>query len=162
VASKSSSAQDARGEARLSDHRYFIMRYDGEALRPVNAAEREAMAVRLYPGEDVAVHTVKQRSLPQLKYYWVKLKELLDSGAAPRLHDIDAIHDALKLEMGFVTPFITMRGRIEFRPKSIAMDKLDQDEMNAFIDRAWALIAEHWGVDMETIGYHQRPPRRAA
>src|SRR5262245_46991813 len=135
-----------------TDRRTFLVKWNGRALAPVNASEHEAMDVRLRPGEAMTIQIYKQRSNDQLAYYWAKLKELLDSGAVSCCHDTETLHDILKLEMGFVKPVINMRGKLEFHPKSIAMDKLSQEEMNHFIDHAWALIAEHYGVDMEAIG----------
>ena len=135
----------------MSDKRTFIVKWNGQALSPVNAGEAEAIDNRFEIGEAVAIKIVKQRSPEQLRYYWAKLKALLDSGGAPSCHDVETIHDVIKMELGYVEPRVSMHGRMFMVPKSIAMDKMDQDQMNYFVDRAWQLIAEHWGVDMEAL-----------
>jgi hypothetical protein len=141
----------------MTDRRDYLGFWDGSALVPVNASEHERLDERLGQGEVVTFKFTKRRSNVQLDYYWAKLKELLDSGAVPKYHDTDDLHTVIKMEMGFVTPVLNMRGQIEFHPKSIAMDRLDQDAMNQFMERAWQLIAEHWGIDMEAIGDARLP-----
>ena len=57
------------------------------------------------------------------------------------------LHEAIKVELGFVSPLKLMDGRMVYIPDSAAMSKMDAAEFRRFFDKAVQLIAERFGFD---------------
>lgn len=96
-------------------------------------------------GSDVEITIRKRRSAPQLRRYWVMLHEVVEAtGAFP---DAERLHEALKLDLGYVTPMRLLDGRMVYMPDSTAMSKMDAAEFQRFFDRAAARLAEICGFD---------------
>jgi hypothetical protein len=94
---------------------------------------------------DVEVSVKKRRSLPQLRLYWAMLQKVVSAtGAWPTA---EHLHDALKLDLGYVTPIKSMDGRLVMIPDSAAMAKMDSAQFKAFFDAAAARLAEVCGFD---------------
>lgn len=94
---------------------------------------------------DVEVSIKKRRSLPQLKLYWAMLNNVVDAtGAWP---DAEHLHDALKLDLGYVTPIRTVDGKLAMIPDSAAMSKMDSAQFKKFFDAVAARLAEVCGFD---------------
>lgn len=94
---------------------------------------------------DVEVSIKKRRSLPQLKMYWAMLNKVVDAtGAWP---DAEHLHDALKLDLGYVTPIRTVDGKLAMIPDSAAMSKMDSAQFRKFFDAVAARLAEVCGFD---------------
>lgn len=94
---------------------------------------------------DVEVSIRKRRSLPQLRMYWAMLNNVVEAtGAWP---DAEHLHDALKLDLGYVTPIKTMDGKLVMIPDSAAMSKMDSAQFKGFFDAAAARLAEVCGFD---------------
>lgn len=94
---------------------------------------------------DVEVTIRKKRSLPQLKRYWVMLHKVVE--ATDAFPSAEKLHDALKFDLGFVTPMKLLDGRIAYVPDSAAMNGMDSDEFRRFFDKAVARLAEVCGFD---------------
>jgi len=94
---------------------------------------------------DVEVSIKKRRSLPQLKLYWAMLQNVCDAtGAWP---DAEHLHDALKLDLGYVTPIRTVDGKLAMIPDSAAMSKMDSAQFKQFFDAVAKRLAEVCGFD---------------
>ena len=94
---------------------------------------------------DVEVSIKKRRSLPQLRLYWAMLQNVVAAtGAWPTA---EHLHDALKLDLGYVTPVKSMDGKLVMVPDSAAMAKMDSAQFRAFFDAAAARLAEAYGFD---------------
>lgn len=94
---------------------------------------------------DVEVSIKKRRSLPQLKLYWAMLNNVVDAtGAWP---DAEHLHDALKLDLGYVTLIRTVDGKLAMIPDSAAMSKMDSAQFKKFFDAVAQRLAEVCGFD---------------
>lgn len=94
---------------------------------------------------DVEITIKKRRSAPQLRRYWVMLHQVVEAtGAWP---SAEKLHEALKLDLGFVTPMRLLDGRMVYIPDSAAMSKMDAAEFRRFFDAAAARLAEVCGFD---------------
>lgn len=94
---------------------------------------------------DVEITIKKRRSSKQLARYWVMLSEVVEATGA--WHSAEKLHEALKLDLGFVTPMRLLDGRMVYMPDSTAMSKMDAAEFRRFFDRAAARLAEVCGFD---------------
>ena len=96
-------------------------------------------------GSDVEITIKKRRSPKQLARYWVMLSEVVEAtGAWP---SAEKLHEALKLDLGFVTPMRLLDGRMVYMPDSTAMSKMDAAQFSRFFERAAARLAEVCGFD---------------
>lgn len=94
---------------------------------------------------DVEVSIKKRRSLPQLNLYWVMLNKVVEAtGAWP---DAEHLHDAVKLDLGYVTPIRTVDGKLAMIPDSAAMSKMDSAQFKQFFDAVAKRLAEVCGFD---------------
>lgn len=94
---------------------------------------------------DVEVTIKRRRSHPQLRLYWVMLHKVVE--ATDSFPSAEKLHDALKFDLGFVTPMKLLDGRIAYVPDSAAMNGMDADEFRRFFDKAVARLAEVCGFD---------------
>ena len=102
----------------------------------------DASAVEVLPrGKPLKVKVTRARSVPQHRLYFAMLNLVADNMDTPVT--ADALHEWVKLRCG-VSVMIPLRsGKIDTVPGSIAFDKMEQPEFQAFFDKAKALIVEH-------------------
>ena len=123
----------------MSDRPPILMQRRGAFLAPYAAADGEA--IERFPGQKVLKVRVSQpRSLPQHRLYF----GLLDKVAENLDQDVtgDDLHEWVKLKLGYVTPIRLRTGEIVEVPKSIAFDKMPQDEFQRFFNDAKTLVIE--------------------
>lgn len=96
-------------------------------------------------GVDLEVNIKRRRSHPQLKKYWAGLSRIVK--ATEKWPTAKHLHDAIKLELGYVTPVYKFNGTRIYMPDSIALDEMDQAEFNEFFERATKLLIETFGID---------------
>lgn len=94
---------------------------------------------------DVEVTIKRKRSHPQLRLYWVMLHKVVE--ATDAFPSAEKLHDALKFDLGFVSPMKMLDGRVVYVPDSAAMNGMDADEFRRFFDKAVARLAEVCGFD---------------
>lgn len=94
--------------------------------------------------------TVKQRrSSTQNAAYWTMLERVVDAtGAFPTS---DALHNALKMDLGYTTPVKKLSGEIIFVPDSTAFGKMDAPAFRAFFEAAQKRIAEVFQIDVAEL-----------
>lgn len=96
-------------------------------------------------GGDVEITIRKRRSHPQLRRYWVMLQQVVEAtGAYPTA---ETLHEALKLDLGYVTPMKLFDGTLVYVPNSTAMSQMDAAQFSRFFERAAARLAELCGFD---------------
>lgn len=100
-----------------------------------------------YAGADVRATIRKPRSLPDHRHYWVCLSAVVD-GCNTGFAKAEHLHDAVLFELGYVRPFRLLNGVTLFTRDSTAFDRMDQAQFREFKERAAAVIAERFGVDM--------------
>lgn len=126
------------------EKRTIVLRRTERGLEPRSRLDRE-MLEQYALHSDVEITIRKRRSHPQLRRYWVMLHQVVEAtGAFP---DAERLHEALKLDLGFVTPMKLLDGRMVYIPDSAAMSKMDAAEFSRFFDAAAKRLAEVCGVD---------------
>lgn len=122
----------------------LVLRRTDRGLEP--RSRLAADLLQKYPlHADVEVTIKRKRSHPQLRLYWVMLHKVVE--ATDAFPSAEKLHDALKLDLGFVTPMKTLDGRTVYMPDSAAMNGMDADEFRRFFDKAVARLAEVCGFD---------------
>lgn len=100
-------------------------------------------------GSYVEVTVKQRRSSEQNAAYWVMLEEVVEAtGAFPTS---EALHNALKLDLGYTTPVKTLGGQIIFVPDSTAFGKMDAPEFRKFFADAERRIAEVYHIDVAEL-----------
>jgi len=100
----------------------------------------------------VQIRRTKGRSAVQNARYWSILSKVIESGAC-RFGSPETLHDAIKMELGFIDFRKKLNGEVYAIPKSVAFDKMSHSEFTEFNAKAMALISEHYldGQDPETL-----------
>lgn len=118
----------------------------GDALVPELAHDVAALG-DIAQGERVKVEIGQFRNLGRLRAYWAMLAEVVAAtGCAP---SVERLHDAIKLETGFVDLVRLGKGLTVAVPSSIAFDKMPEDEMVKFFREAEAFLATQYGYVKE-------------
>lgn len=122
----------------------LVLRRTDRGLEPRSRLAAELL--QKYPmHSDVEVTIKRRRSHPQLRLYWVMLHKVVE--ATDAFPSAEKLHDALKYDLGFVTPVRLLDGRTVYMPDSAAMNGMDADEFRRFFDKAVARLAEVCGFD---------------
>jgi hypothetical protein len=98
----------------------------------------------------VQVEVRKRRSTIMNGMYWAQLGQIIASGAT-RYPTAEHLHDAIKMELGYVAPIYRMDGSVEIVPDSTAFDRMDQAAFNAFYTAAMEMVQIHLGIDVSQI-----------
>lgn len=122
----------------------LILRRTERGLEPRSQLARDALA-QYALHSDVEISVKKRRSLPQLRLYWAMLQNVV--AATDGWASAEHLHDALKLDLGYVTPIRTMDGKTALIPDSVALAKMDSAQFKRFFDAAAARLAEICGFD---------------
>jgi hypothetical protein len=122
----------------------IILRRTERGLEPRSRLAADALA-QYALHSDVEISIKKRRSAPQLRLYWAMLHNVVEAtGAFP---DAERLHEALKLDLGFVTPMKLLDGRTVYVPDSAAMSRMDAAEFRRFFDAVVKRLAEVCGFD---------------
>jgi len=122
----------------------LVLRRTERGLEPRSRLARDLLE-QYALHSDVEITIKKRRSSRQLARYWVMLTEVVEATGA--WHSAEKLHEALKLDLGLVTPMRLLDGRMVYVPDSTAMSKMDAAEFQRFFDRAAARLAEVCGFD---------------
>lgn len=114
-------------------------------LMPVTAYD--AAEVGGFPdGSEFDLVSRKRRSLPQHRTYWRTLDTVVK--ATGRWPSREALHTALKVELGYVEPVFGLDGKIKgMIPDSTGFDAMTQEAFKVFFDKAMKALAEATGTD---------------
>jgi hypothetical protein len=126
----------------------LLRRRSGLILAPADGlAEIE---ISHFPmGRDLLCTLKQPRSVAHNRLYWAclhRVAENLDQAITAR-----ALHEWLKLKLGYASPVALRSGGVEWVADSTAFDKLDQGGFNDYSDRAFAMIKVGFGIDPEDI-----------
>lgn len=125
-----------------------LLRRRGLTLVPADGlAERELE--RLPMGRDIRCTLIVPRSIVHNRLYFAcltRVAENLDQAVTK-----DALHEWLKLKLGYATPIALRSGAVEWVPDSTAFDRMDQAAFNEYSARAFAMIKVGFGIDPEDI-----------
>lgn len=122
-----------------------IVRLSGGRLSP--ASQYDAAELDAYAQEtefDLVPRT--KRSDPQHGTYWRMLTHAVESTG--RWKSREALHTALKVQLGYVEPIFNMKGTvIGMKPDSTAFDAMSHKEFGEYMQKAVQALAEALGYD---------------
>ncbi len=97
-------------------------------------------------GAQVDGKLVSRRSPPHHKLYWQMLIKAVEAtGIWPSK---EALHTAIKVELGRFEPIFDLRGRVcGMTPDSTSFKAMTQAEFQVFFEQAVAVLAEALGTD---------------
>ena len=128
-----------------------IVKLAGGRLSPVSAFDADELAA--FPqGQEFDLRPRGKRSLPQHRMYWSILTQACE--ATGRLQRPEALHIALKVQLGYVEPIFGLDGTIKgMMADSTGFAAMSQSDFKVFFDRAMAALTEAVGYDViEAIG----------
>lgn len=125
---------------------FYVMR-QGYALYGEMKMDRDRILA--FPqGERIRVDLRTGRVPARLQAYWAFLHKVVEAtGCAP---DAEALHETIKLLTGYTTP-VQIKGMTVMIPRSIAFNRMTEDEFAIFFDGAVRWIAETYGIAKEEI-----------
>lgn len=123
----------------------IIMHRTRAGLAPASAFDDEELA-RVSMGSEVEVTIKQKRSLPHHRFFFKTLSEIVRSGAVP-FNTVDELLDALKMACGITQLRQSIGGAPYYVPGSISFAAKDEPKFKEFKDKAFALIAQHYGID---------------
>ena len=123
----------------------IIMHRTRAGLAPASAFDAEELdAVTI--GAEVEVTIKQKRSGQHHRFFFATLSAIVRSGAVP-FNTVDEMLDALKMACGITQLRQSIGGAPYYVPGSISFAAKDQPAFKAFQERAFALIAQHYGID---------------
>jgi hypothetical protein len=123
----------------------IIMHRTRAGLAPASAFDAEELDA-ITMGAEVEVTIKQKRSLQHHRFFFKTLSEIVKSGAVP-FNTVDELLDALKMACGITQLRQSIGGAPYYVPGSISFAAKDQPAFKAFQERAFALIAQHYGID---------------
>lgn len=103
-------------------------------------------------GTKVTAKIRQRRKGAPHRLYWSALHKLVKHTAAGNDYpDAERLHKALLAATGFVEHCFDMRGRPIIIPSSTAFDAMDEAEAIEYRTRAFALIAERYGINIDDL-----------
>ena len=122
----------------------FMVRTRQGTLAPASSFDAERLdAIAI--GAQVEVTIKQRRSSPQNRLYWSILSKVVDN--IDGYQTSEALHEALKLHLGYTEKLQTITGQVVWRPMSTAFAAMDAQEYRVFFDRAMDVLASMLGVD---------------
>lgn len=97
-------------------------------------------------GEKIEVRLHSGRVPKRLRFYRSFLSRVV--AATDCAPNADALHEAVKLNTGFVTP-VLIKGYHVNVPRSVAFDKMTEQEFGEFLAAALKWISEAYGITPE-------------
>lgn len=132
--------------SRVKPPRAVVEKAKDGRLVPVTSYDNAVVGqARLGAIYELVPKTMK-RSDKQLRLYWACLDKVCEAtGAWP---NSEILHDLLVREAGYVTRVPNPRtGEWEIARDSFALDSMEPEDANKFVDAALAILAEGIGVD---------------
>lgn len=125
----------------MSDERAPIqMVRRGSFLAPYTPFDSEQLE-RFSAGKVLRVRVSQARSAKQLRLYRAMLN-LVVANLDQEVTD-DALHEWMKLKLGYTMPIRQRNGDIVHVPASVAFDKMDQPTFQRFFDEAKRMVQVH-------------------
>lgn len=122
----------------------IIVKRTPRGLSPASGYDAEVLA-GLPLGAEFDLLPRSRRSLPQLRTYWKALTLVVN--ATDLWPSPEHLHEALKIDLGYVTVIRGMDGKRLVITDSAGINAMDATEFKAFFDRAMARLAEVTGID---------------
>ena len=100
-------------------------------------------------GSEVSASITKKRSSRENSFYWASLRQIINAGA--NFPTTKHLHDAIKLELGYIEKRKNINGGEYFIPDSTSFDKMDEIEFNSFMKKADELLIKHFGFGFDEL-----------
>lgn len=117
----------------------------GQGLWPSMQLDADEIA-RFPMGEKIEVRLHSGRVPKRLRFYRSFLSRVV--AATDCAPNADALHEAVKLNTGFATP-VLIKGYHVNVPRSVAFDKMTEQEFGEFLTAALKWISEAYGITPE-------------
>jgi|GEM_PF-2478251 len=98
--------------------------------------------------------TRKERSLRQLNTYWACCQTVADNTEDPGWNMKEKVDFVCRVQTHFVDPdliFVRPDGTVQYGYRSIAFVNLAHIEACNYFDRAFAVMAKHLGISVDTL-----------
>lgn len=122
----------------------IIVKRTPRGLSPVSGFDAEMLAMTPL-GAEFDVVPRSRRSLPQLRTYWKALT--LVTHATDAWPSPEHLHEALKFDLGYVSPVAGLDGKQRIVTDSAGINAMNADEFRGFFERAMARLADVTGID---------------
>lgn len=120
----------------------------GTVLRPYYRGSMER--AETLTARTVYTAVIRQSRNSKLhRKYWALCKQLFDN--TEHFKSVEQASDWVKLKVGLVDTIVVDGSRTYIRPRSIAFDKMTEEEFQAFYVPAEALVADTLGCSVEDI-----------
>lgn len=126
----------------------LILKRTARGLEPSSKLAADLLS-KYDMGSLVEISIKQRRSAPQNAAYWADLDRVVNATEA--FPSAEALHNAIKIALGYTTPVKNMAGEIIFVPDSTAFGKMDAPAFREFYARAEKLIAEQLGIDLAAL-----------
>ncbi|WP_293857373.1 hypothetical protein [uncultured Alsobacter sp.] len=125
----------------MTDKPFITAIVEGGRLRPASRYDAEQLA-RYDNGAKVNLRITAPRHGGRHRLYWATLQTVFETlPEGRRFPSVQALHDAIKIELGVVNYVATLSGEILVQPGSTSFDKMAEPEFREFLDRALELIS---------------------
>jgi hypothetical protein len=118
-------------------------------LAPASSFDAERLE-RIATGSTVEVTIRQRRSQGNHRHFFAVLGGMVEAGAVP-FTSTDAFLDALKMALGVTELRQGIGGMPYFVPASISFAAKDEPAFREFKDKAFALIASHYGISPDDV-----------
>lgn len=119
---------------------YFMRRTSAGYLAPDDDRALKAL-LRVPIGSSVKVEIKSGRSVPMMRKWWALMAKIQENQS--HYQTVEELEDALCVHLGHCERMLMKDGTEVRRPRSIAFDKLSQDEFNDLYDHALRMVCEH-------------------
>lgn len=114
-------------------------------LSPATAYDAEELA-QFASGTEFDMVARTKRSTPQHRTYWKALTRAVE--ATGRWQSRDALHTALKIELGYVEPIFNLKGKVVgMKPDSTSFAEMSHKDFCEYMDKAMTALSEAIGYD---------------
>lgn len=121
----------------------FVVKRPGQFV-PASAIDAELFD-KIANGSEVEITVKQKRSNSRLRLYWSVLGAVVD--ATGRWHSKEDLSDALKMACGVSEIRHPLNGAPYLVPDSVAFSRMTETDFTAFMDRAFAMLAERIECD---------------
>jgi len=137
---------------RASDKPATLLRVVRGGYEPASAYDQEVHD-RFPIGAEVEAVISQAKSNLQLRLYWGFLADVVDN--QERFGTARALSNTLLCDLGYVESFTSlMGGGVHVHPMSLG--EMDAPDFKAFCDKAFAVIREEFGMDVDSYKERQR------
>jgi hypothetical protein len=130
----------------------LILYKDRGALWPAGDDDRVALG-RLDSRKPVKAKLSMARNLRRLRLYWAVINRVAENHPFYSLAGSDPLHEYIKMRLGLVDCVVYHDGSTRLKPRSIALDAMQETEFKTFLDRALDVICTEIlpGVDRDDL-----------